>query len=401
MKFEIEAKLKNTLARAGRIATLHGVIETPAFIVVGTNATAKALTCAQLREIGVSAVLSNTYHLYLEPGYDVVRMAGGLGKFMNWSGPTLTDSGGFQVFSLGAAWGRSINKLGSFTPKYKFGSETPKLDPKLAKIDEDGVTFKSFKDGSTHRFTPEFSIKVQHDLGADIIFSFDECTAPDADYNYQKDALARTTRWARRGLEYHLKNRSSDQAIFGIAQGGRHENLRKESASQIASMPFDGFGIGGSFEKEDVGHAVRWVNEILPEDKPRHLLGIGEPEDLFLAILNGADMFDCVSPTRLGRNGTLYTEYGKINITNAQFIADFSVLEANCDCYTCKNFTKAYLSHLFRAKEMLGCTLASIHNVYFLVSLVKKIRKSILDNTFLSIKDEFQNKYKKYASAFL
>ncbi len=411
--FRIEKKMEKGFGRAGVLETLHGSIQTPAFVTVGTKATVKALTPAQVRETGAQVVLANTYHLYLEPGEKVVEQGGGLGKFMGWDGPTMTDSGGFQVFSLG---GKGTSKI---TPHKQHsdilqnvrmfpegGSEAP-----LVKIDEDGVTFKSYKDGSTHRFTPERSIEIQHAIGADIIFAFDECTSPTASYEYQKEAMERTHRWAARCLERHreLKVESeklkvgNSPTIFGIVQGGRHEDLRKESARVIGGMlarhslgeggGFDGFGIGGSFDKEDMGSAVRWVNELLPEEKPRHLLGIGDPLDLFGAVENGCDLFDCVAPTRQARTGSLYTRHGRFNIENAKYKTDFSPIEEGCECSTCKTFTRAYLAHLFRSNEILANTLASIHNVYFIVQLVKKMRQGILDGTFSKLKEDFFSRY--------
>jgi len=282
--FRIVKKIKGTLGRAGTLVTAHGVIETPAFVTVGTQAAVKALTMEQVRAVGAQVVLGNTYHLYLEPSPELVKKAGGLGKFMGWEGPTMTDSGGFQVFSLGAGLGSKVGKVDRTNQ-----SGTIRTKGSMVKIDEDGVTFRSHLDGSSHRFTPEHSIQIQHRLGADIIFAFDECTSPEASKNYQKEALERTHRWAERSLGAHKK---SEQSIFGIVQGGRHEDLRQRSARALARMDFDGFGIGGSFDKKDIKTAVGWVNKILPEKKPRHLLGIGEPEDLFGAIENGCDLFD-------------------------------------------------------------------------------------------------------------
>jgi queuine tRNA-ribosyltransferase len=416
--FEIQKKMDGTLGRAGVIHTPHGDIETPAFVVVGTKATVKSLNPDQVKDAGTQVVLANTYHLFLQPGDEIVARAGGLGKFMNWSGPTMTDSGGFQVFSLGAAYGKDISKVVKITdPSLLIPERFDDSDaPRLATIDRDGVTFKSHLDGSMHYITPEKSIQIQHNLGADIIFAFDECTSPTEDDKYQSDALMRTHAWAKRCLvkhhelqaeSYKLKEKSLDttpynyQALFGIVQGGRNEALRKESAKIISEMKtaegamFDGFGIGGSFAKEDMSTAVKWVNEILPEEKPRHLLGIGEPEDLFMGIENGVDLFDCVLPTRLGRNGTIYTKQGKISITNAKFRTDFTPIESDCTCYTCTHYTKAYVAHMFHGKEMLGGTLASIHNVHFLVQLVKNIRQSILDDTFTTYKTSFLNQYTK------
>lgn len=403
MNFKIEKKLKNSLGRVGILSTPHGDIQTPAFVAVGTKATVKSLNSEQVSNTTAQVVLANTYHLFLQPGDEVVAKAGGLGKFMNWPGPTMTDSGGFQVFSLGAAYGKDMSKVLKITdPSLMIPERFDDSDaPRLAKVGQDGVSFKSHLDGSIHYITPEKSIQIQHNLGADIIFAFDECTSPAEDVKYQEEALDRTHSWAKRCLEEHQKlNTENKIALFGIVQGGREENLRKKSAQIISEMnidgkEFDGFGIGGSFAKEDMSTAVKWVNEILPEEKPRHLLGIGEPEDLFMGIENGVDLFDCVLPTRLGRNGTLYTKTGKISITNAKFREDFAPVESDCECYSCKNYTRAYIAHLFHGKEMLAGTLASIHNLHFIVSLVSKIRQSILDDTFFEFKEEFLRNYLK------
>lgn len=402
IKFTIGKKIPGKLGRAGVIETPHGKIETPVFVVVGTKATAKALSPEQVKEAGVQVVLANTYHLYLQPGDQLIKQAGGLGKFMNWQGPTVTDSGGFQVFSLGAAYGKELSKVIAVTdPSLLLSERTDEFESaRLAKVGAGGVSFTSHLDGSLHYFTPEKSIDIQHNIGADIIFAFDECTSPAENKSYQTESLERTHRWAKQSLEYHKsKENSKRQALFGIVQGGRHEDLRKQSAKFLADLSlseggFDGFGIGGSFAKEDMSTAVKWVNEILPEDKPRHLLGIGEPEDLFSGVENGVDMFDCVAPTRIGRNGGLYTKNGRINITNAQFVNDFTPIEEGCDCYTCKNYTRAYVSHLFRAKEMLAATLASIHNVRFIVRLVENMRKAILEGDFEEFKNSFLDKYR-------
>ncbi|MDQ3075525.1 MAG: tRNA guanosine(34) transglycosylase Tgt [bacterium] len=396
MEFKIEKKLENSLGRAGVLSTPHGNILTPAFVAVGTKATVKSLSSDQVREVGTQVVLGNTYHLFLQPGDEIVRDAGGIGKFMGWHGPTMTDSGGFQVFSLGAAYGKDMSKVLKVTdPSLMIPERFDDSDaPRLAKIGQDGVSFKSHLDGSIHYITPEKSIQIQHNLGADIIFAFDECTSPAEDLKYQQEALERTHMWAKRCLEEHVKlNIQNKVALFGIVQGGRDENLRKKSAEFISSLDFDGFGIGGSFAKEDMSTAVKWVNEILPEDKPRHLLGIGEPEDLFMGIENGVDLFDCVLPTRLGRNGTIYTKKGKMIIMNTVFRNDHTPIEEDCDCYTCKNYTRAYIAHLFHGKEMLAGTLASTHNLYFIVNLVKEIRQSILEDKFFEFKQEFLNTY--------
>jgi queuine tRNA-ribosyltransferase len=435
IEFKIEKKIPDSLGRAGVIKTPHGEILTPSFVVVGTKGTVKALTTEETRELGAQVVLANTYHLYLQPGDEIVKEAGGLHKFMNWSGPMMTDSGGFQVFSLGVAYGKEISKVVSITDPSLLITERSSVEdgvPRLATIGNDGVSFRSHIDGSLHYITPEKSIDIQHNLGADIIFAFDECTSPTENDRYQEEALSRTHSWAKRSLEEHKRKEEAKekyippllneegvgggdsnghhlalkgtppqkggeklpQALFGIVQGGRNEELRKKSAEFIGSMDFDGFGIGGSFAKEDMSKACKWVNGILPEDKPRHLLGIGEPEDLFMGVENGVDLFDCVGPTRLGRNGTLFTKNGKMNILNAKFVKDFNPIDEGCECYTCKYYTKAYLSHLFRAKEMLGATLASIHNEYFINKLVADMRQAILDDRFSEFKEMFLKKYK-------
>jgi len=394
MKFTIQTKVPGSLARAGIIETPHGVIETPAFIPVGTKATVKAVTTDEVHDkVGADAVLANTYHLYLQPGDEIIKRAGGLGKFMNWRGPTFTDSGGFQAFSLGTVKGRG-KKIVEENNQVPIKDNLASVDSEsmMAKIDDDGVTFKSVIDGSEHRFTPERSIEIQHNIGADIIFAFDECATPGADYEYQRKAVERTRLWAERCLVEHKKNKD-DITLFGIVQGGRHEDLRRKSAKDIGAMDFGGFGIGGSFDKDDIGTAVKWVCEELPENKPRHLLGIGEPIDIILGVANGVDTFDCVAPTRLARTGAAYVypssdNKGRINLLNAQFKDDFGPLDPTCDCDTCKNYSRAYLTHLFRAKEMLGATLVSVHNLYFLVSLVKRLRKAIIEGKFEEGKEE-------------
>jgi len=404
LKFTIEKEVAGALARAGQIQTPHGVIKTPAFVPVSTKGTLKSLTPEQLSDIDVEVTLANTYHLYLQPGDETVAKAGGLHKFMNWNKPLMTDSGGFQVFSLGVAFGSEITKLAKGevellldSPKEEVKKDGREISEhfKPAKIDEKGVTFRSHIDGTAHYFTPEKSIEIQHNLGADIIFAFDECTSPQESKHYQAQSLDRTHRWAKQSLEYHKsKENCQRQALFGIVQGGRHEDLRKKSAEVLAEMDFDGYGIGGSFAKEDMEKAVNWVNDILPKEKPRHLLGIGEPEDLFMAVEQGCDLFDCVAPTRIARNGQVYTKSGKINLQNAKFAEDFTPLD-ECNCYTCTNYTRAYLHHLFKAKEILGATLASIHNIYFISHLVKGMRQAILGDNFEGYKNDFLREYKK------
>ena len=419
--FKINKKISKGLGRAGVLRTPHGEIKTPAFVAVGTKATVKSLSPEQVLNTGSQVILANTYHLYLEPGEKIVKKAGGLHKYMNWDGPMMTDSGGFQAFSLGVAYGNNLSKfIGANSPSEEEVVEAYSEEKeKKAKITEDGVEFRSIIDGSKHFFTPEKSIQIQSDLGADIIFAFDECTSPHASKEYLKKAMERTHRWAERCLveskKCQKKSSSSksprvsslrsarlssedffldiSQQLFGIVQGGRYEDLRKESAEIIGKMGFDGFGVGGSFVKEDMATAVKWVNEILPEEKPRHLLGVGEPIDLVLGVENGCDTFDCVAATRIARNGTFYTKVGKINITNSKYKNFLEPVEGGCNCYTCQNYTASYVSHLFRAKEMFGATLASIHNIYFLNNLISQIRQSILEDKFFEFKKEFLETY--------
>lgn len=411
--FDIHFELPGTLARTGTIHTPHGDIQTPAFVTVGTKATVKALTPEQVKDCGAQVVLANTYHLYLSPGDEAMKEWGGLGKAMHWQGPTMTDSGGFQVFSLGAAYGqKGIGKISQkkneellISPRQRLGEmddeERVLIAARKAKIDADGVMFRSHSDGSAHYFTPEKSIDIQHNLGADIIFAFDECTSPYESLHYQKEALDRTHRWAKRSLNYHVNSDYAEsQALFGIVQGGRSEDLRKESAKIISEMQsekeekgFDGFGIGGSFEKEDMMTAVKWCNEILPRERPRHLLGIGEPEDLFGAVENGCDLFDCVAPTRLGRTGTVYTSHGRKALSNAEFRNDSKPIDEKCACYTCRNYSRAYVAHLFRSHEMLAGTLASIHNLHFIIHIVDRMREAIANREFSDYKNDFLGKY--------
>ena len=394
--FDIHVELPNYLGRVGTIHTPHGDIQTPAFVAVGTKGTVKSLTPELVSGTGAQVIIANTYHLYLEPGDEKIKNMGGLHKAMNWQGPLMTDSGGFQVFSLGVAYGnKNISKISHKNEELLLpDTQEDEEKPKIVKIDPDGVMFRSHSDGSAHYFTPEKSIDIQHNLGADIIFAFDECTSPYESLHYQKEALERTHRWAKRSMEHHKsKDNHKTQALFGIVQGGRDEELRKESAEYIGSLDFDGFGIGGSFEKEDMDKAVEWCNKILPKEKPRHLLGIGEPLDLFMAVEKGCDLFDCVSPTRIARNGMVYTKEGRINLLNEKFRGDLQSLDAGCDCYTCKNFSRAYVAHLFHSKEILGATLASVHNLYFITHIVDTMRETMINGNFDNYKKDFLKKY--------
>ncbi len=415
--FKIEKRAPGSGARAGTLTTPHGVIHTPAFTPVGTKANVKGILPEQLASLGAEVVHANTYHLYLQPGEDIVKRAGGLAKFMSWEGPTITDSGGFQVFSLGAAFGKTISK---FTKDLEV--EPPSEKPvvydegvasqhgQLAIIDDEGVSFTSHLDGSLHRFTPERSVEIQHALGADIFFAFDECTSPTAPYEYQREAMERTHRWAERSLKTHRQNIDANkkQALFGIVQGGRHEDLRRESAREIASLGFDGIGIGGSFSKEDMRGALSAAVGELPEELPRHFLGIGEPGDILEGVANGMDLFDCVASTRIGRHGSIYTKHGIVHLRNGQYRDDFTPLRdvgtydvptshvGRTASYMGGEFTLAYVSHLVRAGEMTGSVICSMHNIGFILDLVKGARQAILDGRFDEYRANFVREY--YAS---
>jgi queuine tRNA-ribosyltransferase len=399
LDFTITHRLAGTLARAGEIQTPHGVIQTPAFIVGGTKATVKALTPEQVEAVGGQAVLANTYHLMLQPGADIVHDAGGLSRFMHWDRPTFTDSGGFQAFSLGMAYKKGIDAVAHSTKGD--GKLAAHNHSQLAKITDDGVTFRSHLDGAKITMTPESSMELQHQIGADIHMAFDEATSPLAGRDYLRTSLDRTHAWAERSLrrhqelnEQHAQNGEPLQALFGVVQGGREEDFRRESADRLGAMEFDGYGIGGVYEPGEISSVVRWVDEVLPENKPRHLLGMGaQPADLFLGVEYGIDTFDCVAPTRQARNGALYTYSGRINIKNANFSRDFTPIDDSCDCYACQNFTRAYVHHLFKADEILGATLGSIHNERFIVSTVGQIRTAIIGGSFRAYKDSFLAKY--------
>ncbi len=393
--FEVIKQAADSAARAGVLTLPHGTVETPVFMPVGTQATVKGLTPDDLEALGARILLANTYHLYLRPGPEIIARLGGLHRLMAWSRPILTDSGGYQVFSLGFGREHGVGKIAKIFPAEAPPAERkPPAAPagrghaRLTRIDDDGVTFTSHIDGSTHRLTPERSIAIQEALGADVALAFDECTSPLAGYAYTRQALARTHRWAERCLAAHTRR---DQALFGIVQGGEYRDLREESARFIGALPFDGVAIGGSLgqSKADMHRVLEWTVPLLPPAWPRHLLGIGEPEDLFAAIGRGIDMFDCVAPTRLGRHGVLYVPTGRLHIANAAYREDPAPVQADCTCYTCRHFSRAYLRHLFVANEMLGPRLATIHNLHFLSALVRQIRQSILEDRFVAFQTTF------------
>ena len=370
MKHAINYELKkidsNSKARRGVIHTPHGDIQTPAFMPVGTQATVKAMLPEQVADTGADILLCNTYHLYLRPGHEIVKEAGGLHKFMNWNKPILTDSGGFQVFSLG----------------------------KLRKITEEGAAFSSHIDGSKHMLSPEKSIEVQNALGADIIMAFDECVEPKADYKYVAESQARTTRWLKRCIGAH--ERPEEQALFGIMQGGFYKDLREESAKAIVDLDLPGYAIGGisvGETREEYVGVLDYAVDLLPADKPRYVMGIGTPDYIFEAVEHGVDMFDCVEPTRIARHGMAMTSKGRINIKNAKFEHDFSPLDSECDCYACRNYSRAYLRHTYKAGEMISATLLSIHNIRFLERMMENVRRAIEEDSYTEFKKDFYNNY--------
>jgi queuine tRNA-ribosyltransferase len=399
--FEISHAAESGLARVGTISTPHGEIQTPAFIPVGTKATVKTVLPEAMEDLGAQALLSNAYHLYLQPGPDVLDEAGGLGSFMNWDKPTFTDSGGFQVLSLGVGF-KKVLAMDAQT--FRSDQVIAKNKERLAHVDDEGVTFKSHLDGSMHRFTAEISMQIQHKLGADIMFAFDECTTLHNTRPYQELAMSRTYDWAIRCLDEHKKltdQRSNKpyQALFGVIQGAQYEDLRKKAAADLGGMSssgieFDGFGIGGALDKDSLGTIVGWVNSTLPQEKPKHLLGIGAPEDLFVGVENGVDTFDCVLASRIARTSAVYTMEGRFNVSNQPYIRDFNPIDDECDCYTCTHYTRAYLCHLFRGKEMVAGTLATIHNERFIVRLVDQMRQALIDGNFADMKKDFMGRYK-------
>lgn len=366
IRYELIKICKQSGARLGKLHTPHGVIDTPIFMPVGTQATVKSMTPEELKEMDARIILSNTYHLFLRPGHDIVKKAGGLHEFMNWDRAILTDSGGFQVFSLGD----------------------------LRKITEEGVTFRSHLDGSKQFLSPEKAMEVQNSLGADIIMSFDECTPYPAEYTYAKNSMERTTRWAKRGKEAHRKSES--QALFGIVQGGMYKDLRYESAMALQEIDFPGYSIGGlsvGEPKEMMREILEHTTEFLPKDKPRYLMGVGTPDDLIDGVIRGVDMFDCVLPTRIARNGTALTSKGKVVVRNATYAEDFMRLDESCNCYTCRHYSRAYIRHLVKANEILGSRLITYHNLYFLLNLMKQIREAILHDRLLDFRREFFESY--------
>lgn len=367
IEYELIHECKQTGARRGRIHTPHGIIETPVFMPVGTQATVKSMTPEELKEeVNAQIILSNTYHLYLRPGHELVKKAGGLHKFMNWDRAILTDSGGFQVFSLGD----------------------------LRTITEEGVEFKSHLDGSKHFLSPEKVMEIENALGADIIMAFDECVEYPASYEYTKQSMERTTRWAKRCKEAH-KN-TEKQGLFGIVQGGMYKDLRQKSAEDLINLDLPGYAVGGlsvGEPKELMCEMLEFTTQFLPKDKPRYLMGVGTPDYLIEAVLRGIDMCDCVLPTRIARNGTALTSKGKVVVRNKTYEQDFTTLDDECDCYTCKNYTKAYIRHLIKAKEILGVRLLSIHNLRFLTKLMERVKIEIENDNLATFKEEFYKKY--------
>ncbi len=368
IKYELIKTCKQSGARLGILHTPHGEIPTPIFMPVGTQATVKGMSPRELEEVGSKIILSNTYHLYMRPGNELIREAGGLHQFMNWSKPILTDSGGFQVFSLA----------------------------NFRNIKEEGVTFKSHIDGSSHFIAPEDAMKIQNDLGADIIMAFDECTPYPADYDYAKKSLERTTRWAKRCKNAH--ENTENQALFGIVQGSMYEDLRKQSAKELLELDFPGYAIGGLSVGEPADLMVKMLEitvPMLPIHKPRYLMGVGTPDYLLEGVINGVDMFDCVLPSRIGRNGTVLTSEGRLIVRDKKYARDFTPLDPACDCYACKNFTKGYIRHLIKAGEVLGIRLTTWHNLRFLIKLMENVRQAIMEDRLLDFKEEFFKKFIK------
>ena len=405
LSFDVGTRLDGANGRTGVIRTPHGDIRTPAFIPVATKATVKTLTPEQVRAAGAQAILSNAYHLYLQPGSDIVDEAGGVAAFENWRGPTFTDSGGFQVMSLGVGFKKILAM--DITDLTESDIRAANKD-RMARVDDDGVDFKSVIDGSAHRFTPEKSMQIQHQLGADIMFAFDELTTLVDTRAYQEHSVERTRLWAERCLEEHnrlTREREGKplQSLWGVVQGANYEDLRRQAVRGLLALDeearaegrrgFGGFGIGGALEKDILGTITSWVTDELPEDKPRHMLGISEPDDLFTCIENGADTFDCVAPTRLGRRGGVYTLDGRMNLMAARFKRDFTGIDEEFGGYVSENYSRAYIHHLLKAKEFLAGTLCTLHNLEFMLRLVDNIRAAIDEGRFYEYCDEFLGRY--------
>ncbi len=366
IRYELIKKCGQTGARLGRIHTPHGSFDTPAFMPVGTQASVKGMSPDELRQIGAEIILSNTYHLFLRPGHEIIKEAGGLHKFMNWDRPVLTDSGGYQVFSMSG----------------------------LRDIKDDGVSFRSHIDGSKHFITPEKAVEIQNALGADIMMAFDECIPYPSDFEYAEKAVRRTTEWAKRCKNVH--NNTEKQALFGIIQGGMHKELRIGSTMDILEIGFPGYAIGGlsvGEPKEEMYDVLEYTVPYLPENKPRYLMGVGSPDYLIEGVLRGIDMFDCVMPTRLGRNGTVFTSSGRIIVRDAKYSRDFTPIDPECDCYACRNFSRAYIRHLLSVNEMLGLRLTTWHNLKFILDLMKNIRQAIIEDRLLDFRNRFFKKY--------
>lgn len=366
IRYEHIKTCKQTGARLGIVHTPHGSFETPIFMPVGTLATVKTMSPEDLKAMGAGIILSNTYHLWLRPGHEIVKKAGGLHKFMNWDRPILTDSGGFQVFSLSD----------------------------LRRIEEEGVHFRNHLNGDKLFLSPEGAMEIQNALGSDIMMAFDECPPYPAEYDYLKRSVERTSRWAERCLEAH--SRPQDQGLFGIVQGGEFEDLRRQSASDLVSMDFPGYAVGGlsvGEPKDVMNRVLEFTTPYLPADKPRYLMGVGSPDSLIDGAIRGIDMFDCVLPTRIARNGTLMTSEGRLVVKNAKYAEDFGPIDPNCDCYTCKNYSRAYIRHLIRSNETFGIRLTSYHNLYFLLNLMEQVREAIREGRLGDFRDEFFDKY--------
>ncbi|MCI1831961.1 MAG: tRNA guanosine(34) transglycosylase Tgt [Bifidobacterium sp.] len=386
--------------RTGIIHTPHGDIRTPAFVPVATQSAMKAVLPEAMKDLGAQCLLSNAFHLFERPGPDVLDEAGGLGRFMNWDRPTFTDSGGFQVLSLGAGFKKT---LAMDVTGMKSDDVIAEGKERHAFVDEDGVTFKSPLNGARHRFSAEISMGIQHHIGADIMFAFDELTTLMNTRRYQENSVERTYRWAQRCVVEHKRLTESRtgkpyQALYGVVQGANYEDLRRHAARQIASLDFDGVGIGGAIEKRIIGNTCAWICDEMPQDRPRHVLGIAAVDDIFACVENGGDTFDCVAPARCGRNGAIFTRDGRYNVKRAEFKHDFAPLEEGCTCYTCTHYSRAYVDHLLRARELNGFTLATIHNEHFFVTLLDDIRASIDEGDFDGFRDRTLTRFYAHGS---